>query len=209
MYNEKKILNNINLEIEDNQFISIKGPSGVGKSTLLNILAGLEKSDSGKYIFCNTPMHELNSDKLSEIRGSQMGYISQYNPMIRKCTVRENILVPLFLEKYDEKQINSYIDELSMYLKIEHLLDKKIEKLSGGERQRVGIIRALIKKPKLLIADEPTGSLDEDTTILVFNLFKRLCENQMTIIMATHSHLSSQYADKEFILDSKGLTYNF
>ena len=207
-YNEKIVLNKINLEVEENQFISIKGPSGVGKSTLLNILTGLEKADSGNYVMNNIEMHKQNLNELSEIRGNQIGYISQYNPMIRNHTVRENILAPFLLGKFDQKQITAYIDELSSNLKINHLLDKKIEKLSGGERQRAGIIRALIKKPKLLIADEPTGSLDEDTTILVFNLFKKLCENQTTIVMATHSHLSSQYADMEYIMSSEGVILN-
>lgn len=207
-YNEKIVLNKINLEVEENQFISIKGPSGVGKSTLLNILTGIEKADSGKYVLNKIEMHKQNLNELSDIRGNQIGYISQYNPMIRNHTVRENILAPFLLGKFDKKQITAYIDELSSYLKINHLLDKKIEKLSGGERQRVGIIRALIKKPKLIIADEPTGSLDEDATILVFSLFKRLCENQTTIVMATHSHLSSQYADKEYIMSSEGVVLN-
>jgi putative ABC transport system ATP-binding protein/lipoprotein-releasing system ATP-binding protein len=207
-YKEKTVLNNINLEVANNQFISIKGPSGVGKSTLLNILAGLEKADSGMYVMDSIEMHEQNLNELSNIRGSRIGYISQYNPMIRNLTVRENIVAPLLLGKYDKQQIMAFSDELSAYLKINHLLDKKIEKLSGGERQRVGVIRALIKKPKLLIADEPTGSLDDDTTMLVFNLFKRLCENETTIIMATHSHLSSQYVDKEYRMHSEGIFLN-
>jgi len=203
-YKEKMVLNNIHLEVANNQFISIKGPSGVGKSTLLNILAGLEKADSGQYVMDSIKMHEQNLNELSNIRGSQIGYISQYNPMIRNLTVRENIVAPLLLGKYDKKQTMAYSDELSACLKINHLLDKKIDKLSGGERQRVGVIRALIKKPQLLIADEPTGSLDDDTTMLVFNLFKRLCENETTIIMATHSHLSSQFADQEYVMSSEG-----
>ncbi|POZ54486.1 Lipoprotein-releasing system ATP-binding protein LolD [Lysinibacillus sphaericus] len=207
-YNGKIILHHINLEIVNNQFISIKGPSGVGKSTLLNILAGLEKADSGKYILDRIEMHAQNLNELSEIRGSRIGYISQYNPMIRNLTVRENIVVPLLLGNYNQKQITAYLDELSACLKINHLLDKKIDKLSGGERQRVGVIRALIKKPILLIADEPTGSLDDDTTILVFHLFKRLSESGTTIVMATHSHLSSQYADKEYRMSSEGIFLN-
>ncbi len=207
-YKEKTILTNINLEVADNQFISIKGPSGVGKSTLLNILAGLEKADSGQYVMDSIKMHEQNLNELSNIRGSRIGYISQYNPMIRNLTVRENIVAPLLLGKNDKKQTTACIDELSVYLKINHLLNKKIDKLSGGERQRVGVIRALIKKPKLLIADEPTGSLDDDTTMLVFNLFKRLCENETTIVMATHSHLSSQYVDKEYLMSSEGILLN-
>ncbi|MFJ7668983.1 ABC transporter ATP-binding protein [Lysinibacillus sp. NPDC097195] len=207
-YNEKTILNNINLKVAGKQFISIKGPSGVGKSTLLNIFAGLEKADSGQYIMDGIEMHKQGLNELSNIRGSRIGYISQYNPMIRNLTVRENILAPLVLGKYDKKQSIAYSDELSAYLKIDHLLDKKIEKLSGGERQRVGVIRALIKKPTLLIADEPTGSLDDDTTRLVFNLFKRLCGNDTTIVMATHSHLSSQYADQEYLMSSEGMLLN-
>jgi len=204
-YKEKTILTNINLEVAANQFISIKGPSGVGKSTLLNILAGLERADSGQYIMDGIEMHKQHLNELSNIRGSRIGYISQYNPMIRNLTVRENILAPLLLGKYDKKQSTAYSDELSVDLKIDHLLDKKIEKLSGGERQRVGVIRALIKKPTLLIADEPTGSLDDDTTRLVFNLFKRLCGNETTIVMATHSYLSSQYVDQEYWMSSGGI----
>lgn len=204
-YKEKTILTNINLEVADSQFISIKGPSGVGKSTLLNILAGLEKADSGQYIMDGIEMHKQHLNELSTIRGSRIGYISQYNPMIRNLTVRENILAPLLLGKYDKKQSTAYSDELSEYLKIDHLLDKKIEKLSGGERQRVGVIRALIKKPTLLIADEPTGSLDDDTTSLVFNLFKRLCSHETTIVMATHSHLSSHYVNKEYWMSAEGI----
>ncbi|MGE7022102.1 ABC transporter ATP-binding protein [Solibacillus cecembensis] len=204
-YDDKVIMDGLDLKIYQNQFISIKGASGIGKSTLLNILAGLEKSDSGKHVFNNESMHDMNNNQLSEVRGKYMGYISQNNPMIRKRTVRENILFPLTLGNHNIQKANVLIEELSAYLKIDHLLDNKIEKLSGGEKQRVGIVRALAKEPMLLIADEPTGSLDENTTILVFELFKELSAKKMTIIMSSHSHLSKSYVDKEYIFNDNKL----
>lgn len=204
----KTVFEHVNVEVEKGTMIAIKGKSGVGKSTLLNIIAGLERPSSGQYYLNNRKMHDRTLSELAEIRSEFLGYISQHSPMIPNLNAIENICVPLWLKKerpaVHEQKIRQAL-EWSKDFEIDQLLDKKISKLSGGEIQRVGIIRSLIHNPELLIADEPTGALDDETTAIVMNRFKALTNEGLTIIIATHSHEVASYCDQLFNLTEDGL----
>lgn len=205
-YKGKIIFENISLKTTQGQIIAIKGKSGVGKSTLLNIIAGLELPSAGEVALDGISFSGKSLSELSSIRGKHIGYISQHNPMIPKLTVSENITVPLLFEKSgDRENVQQRITTLAEVLQIEDLLNQKIEKLSGGELQRVGIIRALINNPKLIVADEPTASLDDETSALVLQCFNQLKLSGVTIITATHNRAFSESCDVTYLLTKDGL----
>lgn len=206
-FNEKVLFENINLNIAKGETFAIRGRSGVGKSTLLNIIAGLEKPTSGCYWLDGVKMDELNLNKLSDIRKKKMGYISQYSPMIPKLKVIENIMVPYWFEQKSksEESILKKIKHYGEIFGISHLLYENVDKLSGGEMQRVSIIRSIISEPELIIADEPTGSLDTETALEVLNVFKNCANNGASVIIATHHAMVASLCDKQFQLTKQGL----
>ena len=192
------VLKSINCSINNCEMIAIKGRSGCGKSTMINILSGLIKPDSGNYYFNSTNITKLSIKEIDNFREKNIGMIVQDCTLINSLTARENILLPVKYRKYNKLIINKELEELSKYLNIEDCLDKKISELSGGESQRIAIARALIKKPKLILADEPTGALDSNSEKEVLKLLKMLKEKGNTIIISTHSNVVSQYCDKVF-----------
>ncbi|MEK3955912.1 MULTISPECIES: ABC transporter ATP-binding protein [unclassified Psychrobacillus] len=200
------VFENVNLHAEGGRLIAIKGKSGVGKSTLLNIIAGLERPTSGELFLNNVDMNECSFSELTKLRGSSVGYISQHSPMIPKLTALENICVPLWFKNEKEENFDmDRINQLGELLEIKHLFPKKIQLLSGGEVQRVGIIRSLINNPELIVADEPTGSLDDETTLKILSYFDKLKEQGLTIIIATHSSLVADRCDLVYELRNDGL----
>ncbi|GAA0491523.1 hypothetical protein GCM10008986_17090 [Salinibacillus aidingensis] len=169
-------------------------------------MAGLEPLSTGMYYLDNFKMDERNLNQLSRIRGEKIGYVSQFSPMIPKLTVFENICIPHFFKKKDEiKSYTERIKFLSNKFEIYHLLDKRIEKLSGGELQRVGIARSLVNKPEIIIADEPTGSLDDETAISILNYFQEMKSLGLVIILATHNNMVAEQCDSIYQLKSEGL----
>ncbi|MEK4009613.1 ABC transporter ATP-binding protein [Paenibacillus sp. FSL H3-0333] len=206
-YREKLIFENIYLEVEPGQIVALQGKSGTGKSTLLNLVAGLEKPSEGEVLLGNIKFKDMSLNDLSSIRGKYIGYISQHNPMIPKLTALENITVPLWFNKKNKSQIEVYdhIKKLSHFLQVDQILNSKIEKLSGGELQRIGIIRALLMKPMLIVADEPTASLDEETAGLVINCFNTLKSEGAIILLATHNTTIASECDFTYFLTQDGL----
>lgn len=191
-YGSRKILNQIDLTICPGDFIGIVGPSGTGKSTLLNIIGLLEDFDEGTYQFFEHNVSALSAKKLSALRNQYIGFVFQFFYLIPHLTVKDNILLPIV---YANEHIDLKDELLTLVkeLKIDHLLREKVDYLSGGEKQRVALARALIRRPKLLICDEPTGNLDEENAQLIFRLLKAQNEKGTTIIMATHDvHLIPQ-----------------
>ncbi|WP_225445618.1 ABC transporter ATP-binding protein [Paenibacillus arenosi] len=206
-YNSRVILNDINLSCKNCEMIAIKGKSGVGKSTLLNIMAGLERATSGEYYYNEILMNDKSINSLSKFRQANVGYISQHSPMIPELTVLENICVPVWFEKDEEKkkEYMQQIESLSMLFEINNLLDKKINALSGGEIQRAGIIRSILKKPQLIIADEPTAALDDETALMILTHFNFLKSEGAIIIVVTHNDIVSKHCDKTYQLSKEGL----
>ena len=179
------VLDSLSLEVEYGDFISVVGESGCGKSTLINIIGMLLDGFSGDYYLDGTNIGTLSDRRRAAIRNRKIGFIFQNYNLIETMTVEDNILLPA---SYLGERIDAvYLDSLYSELGIGELRQKKAALLSGGEKQRVSIARALINSPELIIADEPTGNLDENNTEGVFRILKKLNEDGKSIIMVTHS----------------------
>lgn len=187
-YNNDKALENINLEINKGEFVCLVGESGSGKSTLLSIISTLLKPTKGELFFEN--LNYKNIKDIDDFRKTNIGFIFQFHYLINYLTVKENIKIA------NEKATENEINNLLKILRIENLSNKYPNEISGGQRQRVAIARALINKPKVIIADEPTGNLDSKNSLNVFEIFKKLSKEQITIIVATHDKNLAQIANK-------------
>lgn len=187
-YNNDKALENINLEINKGEFVCLVGESGSGKSTLLSIISTLLKPTKGELFFEN--LNYKNIKDIDDFRKTNIGFIFQFHYLINYLTVKENIKIA------NEKATENEINNLLKILRIENLSNKYPNEISGGQRQRVAIARALINKPKVIIADEPTGNLDSKNSLNVFEIFKKLSQEQVTVIVATHDKNLAQIANK-------------
>jgi putative ABC transport system ATP-binding protein len=187
-YNNDKALENINLEINKGEFICLVGESGSGKSTLLSIVSTLLKPTKGELFFEN--LNYKNIKDIDDFRKTNIGFIFQFHYLINYLTVKENIKLA------NEKATDNEIHNLLKILRIDNLSNKYPNEISGGQRQRVSIARALINKPKVIIADEPTGNLDSKNSLNVFEIFKKLSQEQVTVIVATHDKNLAQIANK-------------
>ena len=185
----RDILDSFNLSINFDESISIVGPSGCGKTTLLNILGTLDKPDSGEVVFNGEPVTNMNDDQLSKLRAEKIGFIFQSHNLLPQISVIENVILPTLA--VNSKQNNTIIFDEAETLLSEVGLKKEVYKfpsqLSGGEKQRVAIVRSLINKPNLVLADEPTGSLDKSRGEEIIDLLKSLCvNNQTSLVVVTH-----------------------
>ena len=191
-YNKDKALDDINLEINNSEFICFIGESGSGKSTLLSILSTLLKPTSADVYFNNLNYKDIQN--IDKFRKENIGFIFQFHYLINYLTVKENI--KLANKKAKDEEIKTLLSTLG----IENLIDKYPNEISGGQRQRVAIARALINNPKVIFADEPTGNLDSNNSLKVFELFKELSKKGTTIIVATHDKNLAQMANKIYEL---------
>lgn len=178
------VLNNLSLHINQGDFIAVTGVSGAGKTTLINILGAIDRPTKGNYSFNNINIEKLSDDQLAEFRNKEVGIIFQDYNLIQEFTVEQNILLP----KIFSKNKNSQIDEIASRLNIDKLLTKKTKYLSGGEQQRVAFARAIINEPKLILADEPTGNLDEQNSNQLLSMLKEINEKGVTVVTVTHSN---------------------
>ena len=184
------VLKNITLKITKGQSLVIIGPSGSGKSTLLNIIGALDRPTSGKVIFDGKDLAELNESELANIRNLQIGFVFQLHHLLPQCTVLENVLVPTLAgkTKLSKKEILDRATNLLQRVGLKDHLLHRPGQLSGGQRQRVAVVRALINSPRLLLADEPTGSLDKDASENIAELLAELNHSEeVTLITVTHS----------------------
>ena len=198
--NTQTVLENVMLQIREGEIVGIRGKSGSGKSTLLNILSATLMADSGKMIFNGKDMHTVTNKERAKYRSSYVGYIPQNLYLLDDRNVFNNIALPLQYLKLDKKHIEKRIHSLSDELGIHALLKKEIKTLSGGEKQRVALCRAIIKKPKLLFADEPTSSLDAENITLILDLFHKMQSHGTTLIVATHDDIVSNICDTTYTL---------
>ena len=190
-----KALDNVSLEIEKGEFIAITGASGSGKSTLLHIIGSVDKPTSGKVLLENQDIYAMNDDEQSKLRRKKIALIYQFYNLIPTLNVKENITLPTMLEndKVDEKYLNELLELLGLSNRVTHLPNE----LSGGQQQRVSIGRALLNKPTVILADEPTGNLDSKNSKEIMELLKTANEKyKQTIIMVTHDQELAKYAKR-------------
>jgi len=193
-YGETKVLKDINLHIKEGEFLSIMGPSGSGKSTLLNIIGAMDKPDTGEVIINGINITNFNEEELTEFRKKYIGFIFQFFNLFNNLTVYENVLIPLLINGINKED---EIKEILDILDIKHKIDNFAHQLSGGEQQRVAIARTIIKRPKIILADEPTGSLDTLTGEKILNILKSLNEKyNTTIVMVTHNEEIAKFTDR-------------
>lgn len=191
-----RILDDVNLSVNKGEFLSIVGPSGSGKSTLLNVIGLLDRPTHGDYWLNKKPVIGLSSGQLANIRNQQIGFIFQSFMLLPRLTAFENVELPLLYTKYGRherrERAMSALNSVGMSRK-DH---RKAWNLSGGEKQRVAIARALVNDPALIIADEPTGNLDEDSKAGILNIFAELKHQGRTVIMVTHDVEAARIADR-------------
>ncbi|NLV43721.1 MAG: ABC transporter ATP-binding protein [Candidatus Hydrogenedentes bacterium] len=193
---ELHALRDIDLEINEGEYVAIMGPSGCGKSTLLNVLGCLDRPTRGAYLLGGRDVSTLSDDDLSDIRGSQLGFIFQSYNLIQQLNVLENIQVPLYYQGRGTAESRSVAHALAERVGLGQRIHHKPMELSGGQQQRVGIARALVNDPLLLLADEPTGNLDSASGVEILGLFDELRANGKTIIMVTHDPDIGHRADR-------------
>lgn len=190
------LLNDLSLKVEKGEFLSIMGPSGSGKSTLLNVMAMLDDFNEGEYFFQKQAIHEVKSKKRNALFNEQIGFIFQAYHLLEDLTVYENIETPLLYKKVKGSERKALVADMLDRFNIVGKKDLFPSQLSGGQQQLVGIARALITKPKLLLADEPTGNLNSKQGEEIMELFKELNKQGMTIIQATHSESNASFGSR-------------
>jgi len=199
----ENVLKNINLNIEEGVLAALRGPSGSGKSTLLNLIAGLDYPSSGKVIFNNIVVNNLNNSELAIYRNKNISIIFQFFNLLNDLTVYENIALPLIIRGVNKKQILEKVLPLMEKIGLMNRKDFKTGILSGGESQRVAIARSLVTEPKLILADEPTGNLDKSNTDMILDLLINSCKStNSTLLMVTHDIDLLKKFDKVYTLES-------
>jgi putative ABC transport system ATP-binding protein len=184
---EFQALDGISLNFEQGEYTGIVGKSGSGKSTLLNLICGIDHPTNGQVRIDGITLESLGESELSRWRGRNVGIVFQFFQLMPTLSVRENLLLPMdFVNKFPANIRDTHIERLLAELGIAHLAQKKPSELSGGEQQRAAIARALVNDPAILIADEPTGNLDSETSANITNLFERLSDKGKTVLVVTH-----------------------
>ena len=198
-------ISGISFGINFGEFVAIMGASGSGKTTLLNMISTLDTASGGKIYVDDHEISKLSDDEAANFRKKKLGFVFQNYRLLKSLTVRQNIAVPMSLLGKDDQEIDQKIDKLAEYFRLSNQLDKYPVTLSGGQKQRVAIIRAIIKNPALLLADEPTGALDSKAAKLIMEYLAKVNQKLHTsILMVTHDSLAASYANKViFLKDGK------
>lgn len=190
------ILKGIDLEVQAGEFLTIMGPSGAGKSTLLNIIGMLDEPSAGEYLFLDEPVHTFKERKRTDLHKHHIGFVFQAYHLIDELTVYENIETPLLYKGIKGKERKSMVADILDRFNMVAKKDLFPEQLSGGQQQLVGVARAIVGQPKLLLADEPTGNLHSEQGETIMELFKKLNQEGMTIIQVTHSDKNASYGSR-------------
>jgi ABC-type lipoprotein export system ATPase subunit len=195
-FSRSYVLRNINLEVQEGEFISIMGPSGSGKSTLLNIIGLLEQPSGGEYYFLDRPVHKIKDSEKSQLHKNFIGFVFQSYHLIDELTVYENIETPLLYQDIKGAERKALVADILDRFQIVGKKDLFPAQLSGGQQQLVGIARAVVASPKLILADEPTGNLNTRQGEEIMELFQRLNQEGTTIIQVTHSEKNATYGTR-------------
>ena len=196
-----KVLKGINFTIHEGEFVGVMGKSGCGKTTLLKVLGMIDYATDGHIYFRDRDVNELYGDELADIRRQEIGFIFQDFYLMDSLTVKENIMLPMILDKVESSTMKEKAKEYAKLFGIEHLLEKNPYELSGGEKQRVAICRALVNNPALILADEPTGNLDSKSGKTVIDTMEKINrEMGKTIVMVTHDPKMASYCNRVILL---------
>ena len=198
------VLHDICLSVEQGEYIAIMGPSGSGKTTLMNLLGCLDVPTAGKYLFEGQDIGALSDDALADIRNQSIGFVFQHFHLLPKMNALDNVALPLLYRGVSLSERRARASAALKLMGLGDRMDFYPNQLSGGQQQRVAIARAIVGNPKLLLADEPTGALDTASGVQIMDIFRRLSQRGITIIMITHEHSIAQCADKIYhILDGR------
>lgn len=190
------VLRRVSLEIRDGEFVSIMGPSGAGKSTLLHILGMHDGGWSGEYYFADHPIHKLNSKQRAEIRNRNIGFVFQSYHLLDHLTVYENLEIPLSYRDIKKSEREAIVADVLDKFQIVGKKDLYPNQLSGGQQQLVGVARAVIANPKVILADEPTGNLHSSQGKEIMEMFRKLNNEGATIVQVTHSEVNASYGHR-------------
>ncbi len=197
-------LRGVDIRIYPGEYVAIVGPSGSGKSTLMNLIGCLDTPSSGTYLLDGIEVQAMNDDELAEIRNHKIGFVFQSFNLLARATATDNVSLPLLYSGQSRKSRKQAAIEALTRVDLGSRLDHRPDQLSGGQRQRVAIARALVNHPAILLADEPTGNLDQKTGADIVTLFERLHQEGMTIILVTHDHQLAERAHRKIeIVDGK------
>ena len=193
--NKEQALRNINLKIAEGKITAIYGPSGCGKTSLLNIISGLDREYEGILDFKGESLKELSEVELTQFRKDNIGFVFQSFNLIPHQSVLDNVKLPLYVKDLSDKEMTRIAQEQLHNLGMEPFMAKNVKQLSGGQKQRVAIARALVNQPDMIVADEPTGSLDSQSQEIVLEVFKNLAQAGKTVLIVTHNPEVTEYAD--------------
>jgi putative ABC transport system ATP-binding protein len=190
------VLKGIDLLINKGEYVALMGPSGSGKSTLMNILGCLDTPTSGSYILNGKQVSEMHDDELAEIRNKEIGFVFQTFNLMPRTTALDNVALPMVYAGFSKEERNKRATEVLSQVGLADRMDHKPNQLSGGQRQRVAVGRALVNKPSIILADEPTGNLDSKTSIEIMKLFGEIHANGNTVILVTHEEDIAAHAHR-------------
>ena len=190
------VLKGIDLDIEKGEYVAIMGPSGSGKSTLMNLIGCLDTPTSGSYILNGKDVSQMSDDELAEIRNKEIGFVFQTFNLLPRTTALDNVALPMVYAGVSKKDRTERAIEVLNDVGLSDRMDHRPNQLSGGQRQRVAVGRALINKPSIILADEPTGNLDSKTGVEIMNLFENIHKAGNTIIVVTHEEEIASHADR-------------
>lgn len=208
-FQQRQVLNGVSLEVEPGEMLAIVGASGAGKSTLLHIMGTLDYPDDGEILFNGKAIHQLKSGQLAAFRNKHLGFVFQHHNLLPEFSAEENVLIPAMIMGENPEKARARAKELMQRLGIWHVSAQKPSQLSGGEQQRVAVARALINQPDILLADEPTGNLDESNATTLHQLLHELRKDYaQTVVVVTHNRELARLADRAMIMSDGLLTLN-
>lgn len=190
------VLKGVNLEIKKGEYVALMGPSGSGKSTLMNILGCLDTPTSGTYILNGKDVSQMHDDQLAEIRNKEIGFVFQTFNLLPRTTALDNVALPMVYAGFSKSERNIRATEVLKQVNLADRMDHQPNQLSGGQRQRVAVARALVNKPSIILADEPTGNLDSKTSVEIMKLFGDIHLLGNTVILVTHEEDIAAYAHR-------------
>lgn len=200
-FNNLKVLKGIDLHVKKGEIVSLVGASGAGKSTLLHLIGTLDKPDKGSLEIAGRNMLNMSEDEMSSFRNKSIGFVFQFHHLLPEFTALENVCIPGFIAGISAQKVQEHARELLEYLNLENRLDHKPSELSGGEQQRVAVARALMNKPAVILADEPSGNLDSASAVELHQLFFDLRKKfEQTFVIVTHNEVLANMADRKLTI---------